>query len=122
VHADRDSGEVRTGLSLPPTDAGVAGAVGWPPAPLTQEGGACLDEQAKVEADLGVASVACPVVQRAPAPAVVDADADAPIAAVGFQILCYQLGTSVLVVEYTQTSTHCSHVVGLAVYSSQTSK
>ena len=110
VHADGTVADLRNGLAMPPGEAG------WPPAPVPGEAGQCVDEQAKLETDLGVASIACPAVQRASVPAVVDADADAPIAAAGFQILCYALGHAVLVVEYSQTGTHCSHVVGLAVF------
>jgi hypothetical protein len=80
----------------------------------TRPPGQCVDEQQQLERVLELTPVACPAVEQTSAPA--EVDADAPLAAGGFQPICYQLGARILVVEYEHTSTLCTNVVGLAVF------
>lgn len=102
--------------------AGVVGApapgssVGWPPTMNADPASPCTDEVARVQSSLGVASIACPTVQTAQVPGQVSGDD--PIPAGGFNLKCYDLGSTVLVVEHTEVLSpkRCTHVVGLAVF------
>jgi hypothetical protein len=109
VHVSSAGEPSHSGLVLPPT------AASWPPAAAyAQDAAACRDEARLLETDLGVHSVACPVFQQAATPGT--SNADEPISGAGAQLLCYDLGKYLLLVELTQRSTQCNHVVGLALF------
>lgn len=106
-------GDVRAGVvGAPPPGS----TLGWPPVMNTDPASPCTDEVARVQSSLGVVSVACPTVQTAVVPGQVSGDD--PIPAGGFNVKCYDLGTTVLVVEHTEVLApkHCTRVVGLAVF------
>ena len=103
------SGDGQGSLALPPK--------GWPPTQVAQQG-ACADESAQLERDLGVTSKACPQFQQLPlaaAAGIADADAEIPTGP-SLELRCYELGSAMLVVEYAKTSVQCTHVMGMAVF------
>ncbi|CAN5815771.1 hypothetical protein BH09MYX1_BH09MYX1_42250 [soil metagenome] len=111
------AGDVRAGVVAAPLPGAT---VGWPPSMNVDPASPCSDEVARIQSSLGVASVGCPM-QRAEVTAGTQdgvADGDAPITPGGFNLKCYDLGGTILVVEHTETLApkHCTHVVGLAVF------
>lgn len=109
VHLGSEAQSSRSGLAIPDS--------GWPPQAVATPG-ACADEKARVESDLGVTSQACPQIQVLPLPAsgtIPSADDEIPAGA-GLDIRCYELGSALLVVEYAQTAGACRHVMGIGVF------
>jgi len=95
--------------------AGLVPACTWkdtglprPTAPAT----ACPHEREEFEAALGLkAAEACGDIRRQDAPRT--GDLDHPVG-VPIAPHCYALGARILVVEYEERATTCSHIVGMA--------
>ncbi len=73
----------------------------------------CPHHQEELERALDLRSAdACPIVREQPPTEVGDGDAELPPSIAPH---CYELGASILVVQYLKVKTSCTKVVGLAV-------
>lgn len=95
----------------------------WPPAILHDDCTSGVREDRELAAALGISlePVSCPWAEMAPVPVLgaagaPDADIDAPGPSLGFGVHCYPFGDAVLVLETTERTGDCSHVVGLAIF------
>lgn len=87
----------------------------WPPVPPHSDCTDGFDELREIEKSLNVESVGCPAQYR-PVPAAGSGPVEEHK---GFNVYCYPVAQTLLVVETTEVLGSCKHIVGVALFARQ---